>query len=202
MILRAVIVIALMMAGMATANEPPGSFNRVKIQLAGGVGEPAEGVSSDTYLLAASGYWALSEWWVLELGGGQQWDTFSNEAGDEYDVVARFAHFGGRLLVPTESALTLSAAWRRYRGRLMPDDEDNLRLGYDWGELGLHLFPEHGPGEWTATLRQYWWANDDRLLVVAGEFLSNQAPWAFGLDTEVALDRSLIQVGASINYRF
>ena len=194
--------IALMMAALAAAEEPPGTFNRVKAQLAGGFGEPADGITSDTYLVSVAGYWRLTDWSVLELGGGQQWDTFSDEAGEEYDLQARFAHFGGRLFLPSESALTVSGALRRYRGRLLLADEERLRLGYDWGELGIHLFPEQGLGEWTATLRQYWWANDERLLVMTGEFLSNHAPWAFGLDTEVALDQSLVQLGASINYRF
>lgn len=183
-------------------------FDRISLRLAGTLGEPEEDVSQESVLAEVSGHWSLGRWWVFEIGAAEQRDSFEqsgaggNGTVEEVTVAASYGWLGGRLVVPSELSVDISAAVRRHRGRMLVDDDDRKRLGYDWGEIGLHWLPERTALSLSGTLRQYWWANNDRQLALTGELITLQQPVAFGIDLETWVDRTYIQIGGSVHYRF
>ena len=180
-----------------------GHFDRLSLRVAGAYGVPEEGVFRDSLLVEVWGLWSLGPWWVLEAGGGEQWDQFErSDNSEDVTVDARYGWLGLRLVIPSESAFNVSAAVRRYRGRMLVNDDEQLRLGFDWGELGLHWWPDRSPVSISTTLREYWWSNNESHWAVTGQVLTQQRPVAFGLELESALDQSEFQVGGSVHYRF
>lgn len=187
-------------------DDPPALFNRLQLRAGGVVMAPEEDLVGIGYQLGLAGYWSLTPWAALELGGQHQAETLSYESDSDYRVTSQTFHFGGRLLWPPERALYASAAARWYRGRLSVDDTGSefsgLRVAYNWYEAGVHVKPNRFGTEASITLRYYEWANDDEQWTVTGEWLLPGREWSLGIDGEVAIEQDFFQVGVSANRRF
>lgn len=182
--------------------DPPVTFNRVKAMVSGIYTEPTDDIDSLGYQAELAGHWSLSDWSVLTLGLGQQADRYRHVSDETLDVTARYGFMGGRFMLPSDQGVTASVAVQRYRGRLIDEDDERYRLAYDWGEVGVHLFPYYGPGEFSFTLRQYQWADDTTQWVGTTEWLVGADEWRLGAEGEVALDQTLMRAGLSVNYAF
>ncbi|TGG91340.1 hypothetical protein E4656_16610 [Natronospirillum operosum] len=184
----------------------PTLFDRLQLRLGGIAMQPADDLDGIGYQLGLSGYWMLSPWAVLELGGAYQGERFSYDSSDDYDVTSYWGHYGGRLLWPPAEPVYLSVAARWHRGRLTVHDAgsayENMRLAYEWYEGGLHLNPSSFGAEVGVSLRYYDWANDDREWSVVAEWLLPGRDWLVGIDGETTMNQNRVHVGLSVNRRF
>lgn len=191
-----------LLAGPALGEYPGENFNRIELRSGLLLTQPGEGVDGWGVDLGLGSYWVVVPGLVAELGLGRQQENYHWGYNDRLKVVLQYGYYGGRVVLPPGSAVRLSVAARGFAGRLNAGDEMRWRsIGYYWLEVGAHFSPA-GNQMFSATARQYQWADSTREWRATGEWLLGDAPWAWGFSMEIGPASGYLQGGVSLNHRF